>query len=92
MNDIRDDVFETRLRVGVPMVRAAACRAWSAHNCAPDLDALVDAGAHVLVRVATQTGSSEEFLELLLRELPLAIERITSPGSSSRCSTVEVRR
>ncbi|MBM4373503.1 MAG: hypothetical protein FJ095_00345 [Deltaproteobacteria bacterium] len=91
MNDIRDDVFEARLRVGVPIVRASACRAWSAHRCTYDLDILVDAGAHVLVRVATQSSNDEEFLERLLQELPSALERVTSAGFSSLCTTVEAR-
>lgn len=77
MNEkIRDDVFEDRLRAGVPMVRTAACQAWSAHRCACALDELFDAGAHVLVLAATQAATDGEFLERLQHELPAALRRI----------------
>jgi hypothetical protein len=91
MNDIRDDVFEARLRVGVPMVRAWACRTWSAQRCACDLDALVDAGAHVLVRAATQAVDEDAFLKRLLRELPSALEGVARMSSARATAEAEAR-
>lgn len=83
-----DSVFESRVRTGVPMVRAAACRTWSEARCACELDALVDAGAHVLVRAATQAASDAEFLDRLLRELPEAMNHAANdarrPAEASR--------
>jgi hypothetical protein len=74
-HDINDDTFESRLRTGVPMVRTAACRTWSARRCACDLDALIDAGAAVLVRSATQAANDTDFIDCLLRDLPGALQQ-----------------
>lgn len=74
-HETTDEMFESRIRTGVPMVRAAACRAWSAGRCAGELDALIDAGAHVLVRAATEAANDTEFLARLLGELPGALHQ-----------------
>ncbi len=79
--DVHDDIFESRLRTGVPMVRAAACRTWSASRCSCELEPLLEAGAHVLVRAATQAATEADFLDRLLRELPGAIAEAAGPIS-----------
>lgn len=72
--DISEEVFEARVRTGVPMVRAAACRTWSERRCSCELERLLEAGAGVLVRAATQAASDAEFLDRLQGELAFAIE------------------
>lgn len=76
-----DERFESRVRTGVPMVRAAACRTWSERRCACELDSLVDAGARVLVDAASQAASDAEFLDRLLRELPEVMNRAANDAT-----------
>ncbi|MBM4357645.1 MAG: hypothetical protein FJ096_05995 [Deltaproteobacteria bacterium] len=82
-HDDRDEVFESRVRTGVPMVRAAVCRAWSAHRCGCELDALLEAGARVLVKAATEATSEAEFIDELLRELLPEVERAATSMTSA---------
>lgn len=81
LKDIPDELFEARLRTGVPLVRAAACRAWSVLRCSCDLDALVDAGAEILVKAATQAANDAEFLDRLVTDLPEAMRRAANDAS-----------
>lgn len=86
--DITDDIFESRIRTGIPMVRSAACRTWSAIRCGCEFDALVDAGACVLVRVATQAANDNEFMERLLRDLPDALRHAANDAVKARKSSL----
>lgn len=65
MERVESDDFEARLRTGVPVVRAAACRVWSEVRCACDLDDLVLAGSRVLLQAAHQAASDADFLDQL---------------------------
>ncbi len=75
------EVIEARLRAGVPVVHAAACRAWSEARCAGELDELIDAGSHVLLRAATQAASDAEFLDRLENDLRPALRRVVAQAA-----------
>ncbi len=82
----REEQFQGRLRQGVPMMRAAACRVWSEVRCACELEDLVAAGSKVLVEAARQAASDAEFLDRMENDLRPALREVARAvlGSETR--------
>ncbi len=72
-HETAEDVFESRLRTGIPRVRSLACQVWSEVRLACELEDLIAVGSRVLVEAARQAVSDAEFFGLLDRDLRPAL-------------------